>query len=643
MPYVVMGNRSPRKITSYPSKDLGYKYPEGLNLRPGTELHDDIVNRIYDRATYSYSKMSDRFSSWEDIDATLTAYKYVDDDEKKLQEIDSRKPVSIVFPFSYAIMETLLTYVFKALTPSPIFKYEGTGPEDTLGAILLEMLIDYHCKKNKVALNIHTLIRDALAYGVAGVSPVWVQKVGRKRIQQPGEVYDVEGGLSYATAVDVVEDAVLFEGNGLENISPYKLLLDPDVASTEVQSMNFVGWNRDSSYESLLQTEAYGKGLFNVKYLKEAQLYTDIFSDRPIVGGDNRYGNMTTVISMYVTLIPSEWKLGNGELPEKWLFQVANGDILIEATKLDFDHGMYPIAVASPDFDGYTSCPMSRLEIVYGMQHMMDWLLNSHITNVRKAVNDMFIIDPFMIDYDDVANPQPGKLIKLRRPQWGKGVEGAIKQFPVNDITRANVGDLSLLMNSVSRIAASDDAVSGFLRQGGPDRLTAAEFEGTRAGAGNRLERVASVIALQAFQDIGYMFASHAQQMLTTDFRLRILGEWQDRLSKVMMPNKNQGTGFVSGNVTDLAVDYDLIVKDGTVPGGNFNSGWLKVFDMLLKAPQQLGEYDLNRIFEFIAMNLGARNVADFKKYAGANAQFMPDGQVAKEAAAGNLMPIGGM
>ena len=112
------------------------------------------------------------------IDKVLTAYIRTDDKEKEIKKKDDRKPVSIIFPYSYAMMETMLSYLVGAFFQDPIFMYEGNSPEDTVGAALLELVVQQHCIKNKVFLPIHTMFRDGLSYGIGAVSPEWVVKTG---------------------------------------------------------------------------------------------------------------------------------------------------------------------------------------------------------------------------------------------------------------------------------------------------------------------------------------------------------------------------------------------------------------------------------------------------------------------------------
>ena len=70
--------------------------------------------------------------------------------EEALKSKDPNKPVSIVFPYSYSMMEALLTYLSSAFFQDPLFQYEGFEDGDTKGAMLMEMVVRSHCINNKV-------------------------------------------------------------------------------------------------------------------------------------------------------------------------------------------------------------------------------------------------------------------------------------------------------------------------------------------------------------------------------------------------------------------------------------------------------------------------------------------------------------
>jgi hypothetical protein len=575
----------------------------------------------------------------------LSAYIDWDEEEIDLKADDARKPVSIIFPYSYAILETILSYMVAAFFQEPIFRYEGVSPEDELGAIMLEKVVDVHCNKSKVALNLHTMFRDAMVYGMGIVVPTWVKRKGRRTVKEEKGFFSSFRDRFVAQGFrKVTEDVVLFEGNDLINIDPYLALPDPNVSIHEIQKGEFFGWGDRTNYMSLLREEGVDDELFNVQFLrnltnKESSIFTIDASERDLKNAgpwrDNN-PNVSTpldVIYMTVDLIPKEWELSNKEYPEKWSFGLGADEVVVKAQPLDLDHDLLPVAVCAPDFDGYSTSPVSRMEILYGLQETLDWMFNTHIKNVRKAVNDMLVVDPYLININDVKNPEPGKLIRTRRPAWGKGVKDAVQQLNVVDITRGHVADSAFIVNWMQKIGGADDASMGSLRVGGPERLTGQEFKGTQARQFSRMERIAKLIGLQSMQDIGYMFASHTQQMMDEPLYVTTTGRWREVLETDYGESVSKGRMEVSP--FDLLVDYDLKVRDGSVPGGGFNEVWIKLFEIITATPALEQRFDSVRIFKHIAKNSGAKNVDEFVRM-----QVVPDEQALRNKEAGNLLTL---
>lgn len=655
MPYIVIGEPGSWKSNDYKDKDFGYKYPEGLDLRPDSALHKKLRSRIWERASASRNEISKRFASWQEIDRTLTTYVDLSNTDKGTKEDDIRikdptKPLTIVFPYSYSMLEALLTYLSMAFFQDPMFQYEGVEDDDMVGAMLMELVVRLHCIKNKVPLAVHTALRDSLCYGVGIGIPEWRRQYGKK-VVKASVTTDSDLGIETQQMNQFV-DALLFEGNGLGNIDPYMWLPDPSVSSDNIQKGEFIGWVDRDNYMNLLSKESeLDSGLFNVKYLKSKNNKRSTLamdeSDRQTKhgGSSDIHRSMSTTVSpvdrihMYITLIPKEWKLGKGETPEKWYFELAGDDIIIACEKADHNHGQYPMAVASPEYDGYSITPTGRMEVLYGLQHTLDFLFNSHVANVRKAINDMLIVDPYLVNMNDLKDPQPGKLIRLRRPAWGRGVDKVVQQLQVTDITRLNISDSAYITQWMDRISGADQSMQGSLRQSGPERLTGAEFSGTRNSAMSRLQRLAMIIGMQFMQDIGTQFAVHTQQYMTQDMYVQIVGRYAEQLMK------NFG-GKVRGRVSpsSLAINYDLIVRDGSIPGGNFSQNWMELFKVIGTSPELSQQFDVTRIFTYIAQQLGAKNVEDFRRNVN-NMQMtqMPDQQVEQQAQVGNLMPMRGI
>ena len=628
MPNVEMGAYTP-------SVDIGdridYAYPMGLDLQPDSQLHQKVLGKLLNRVRVAYEKMDSRRRSWREIDKTLTAYVRIDELERKVKEKDKRAPVSIVFPHSYSILETLTSFMDGLFLREPIFQYDGNSPEDTIGAILMTKVVEAHCKRFKVGLALHTAFKDSIAYGVGACFPLWKQKWGYRTRSS----YGMDGQLEKTS-----EPALLFEGNSLENVDPYQLLLDPNYGIQSIQDAEFVGFVRRTNYYNLLPED--GKGaVFNVRYLKGKDCTSRYWGSQrdqkaqTTTVGDTSVLRPVDVIYLYINIIPKDWGLGDYEEPEKWLFAIAADRYIIQAQPLDLDHNMFPVAVCAPTFDGYSSAPLSRLELLSGMQELLDWLLNSHVANVRKTINDMIIYDPYMLNTADLTDPKPGKLVRARRAAWGKDIRGSIQQLQINDVTRQHIADAQLTMGLMNQISGADDAMMGTLRQGGPERLSAAEFSGTQSQALGRLQSLAMIVGQQLIQDVGYMFAMHTQQMMQEDVWVNTVGAWQDQLLAHYGPQIQNDRMRVTPQ--DLNIDFDIAVNpEGQ---GQATQFWIQMFDTIAKTPELYQLIDVGRVFRYVASQLGAKNVDNFLR-APIQPVGAPTTDVMAQAQAGNMVPI---
>lgn len=663
MPPVIRGNWS--GIVSdqnflFKDRDLEYKYPYNMDLRPGRPLHDRIVARVLERAQDSYDVMSKRYPTWNSMDEVLTAYIPLSDYEKALKKQDRNKPVSIVVPHSYAALETILAYCTKAFLTNQIFQYEGVGPEDSIGAKLLELVVAQQVHRFKAALDMHTGFRDGLSYGFHVSSVGWEERWGMKPIIRSTPQFTSLGNPLPPKLVRDSERTLLFEGGKVNAIDPYKTLPDPNVSIHKIQEGEFFGWVERSSLNKLLGKDLSGE-LFNVKYLQTREAYggniTSSFlterSKREKEGtskGVTRTTKDVILVPMYITLIPREWGLPgheeynkDGYYPEKWTFMVANDTILLMCDRLGLNHDMYPIAVNSPDYDGYSIAPVSRMEINYGLQEVLSWTFNSHIANVRKAIHDMFVVDPSLISMTDLENPSPGKYLRLRRSAWGRGVKDAIAQLNVNDVTRGNINDAAFIMDMMQKAWATPDAGMGFMR-GGSERRSAAEFSGTFGAHISRLEHLARITSLQYMYDLAYMFASHTQQLISQETFVKAIGEWPTVLiDEYGIDVLSQGSLKV--DPLQLLVDFDIICKDSSDTHVDANSlnFWNTVLPVLLGNPMLFGVFDITRIFKRIARLSGEKNVGDFIMKGGMmQAQLISNELLLAEKQKGNVVPVNG-
>lgn len=648
MPITLDNPDNPKSFPGLLNKDLGYSYADGLDLRPGSQLHGKIVHEVMRRAQAGHDVIQDREPTWKNIDRSLTAYVPLTNEESIVKSRDSRKPVAIVVPLSYAVLETILTYWVSKFFTKPYFKYSGRGPEDIIGAALLELVIQSHVDRYKVPLAEYTQWRDAFAYGFGVVVPKWKVLKGRKPINTSGILSGMMDWFRADTKKQETYESIVFEGNELETIDPRQYLPDATVPIDQPQRGEFVGWIVRSNYATLLSEERISEGaIFNTRYLRDSSISGEsvLWQDRgEKTNSGTVYGSKVTdtvdTIYMYVKLIPDEWGLSKNQYPETWLFAVSSDDVVRQAMQVDLLHDMFPVAVIAPDADGHSALPVSKLEVSYGLQEIVDWLINTNIQNVRKSLNDMWVVDPMRINIEDMRDPRPGKIIRTNKPAWGTGVKDAIMQFPVSDVTQQHINNIPVIADLLYRCTGASDIIQGVIQTHG-ERRSAQEMRDVKSGAVSRLDKGAKIGALQSRWDIAYMFAKNTQQFMSNEIMTRINGNTAAILeSEYGIQHGDLNQQLVRPG--DLLVDFDVVIEDGNRTDEADPQFWLGLLQLASGSPEISQRVDILRLFLHAARLGGARDVFEFIRKGG-NMSVVPmaDEQIQGQVQKGNMVPLG--
>ena len=664
MPVTLDPNKSKKQKSHATSADLrqlstkfDYDYPNELDLRPGYELHDEIVSEVLHKARQSARYMTQRHSEWRSIDKNLNFHTYNTSPKRSEVYMNSspsegagkskkdKNTERIIMPVSYAMLETILTFFTSAFLRNPVIEYVGTGPEDVIGAKLLTHVVQNHVHRNTLGLQMHTAWRDMFAYGIGAVSPVWEQKYGKKTVLQQTGFLDKIAGLFSVTGQKKAESEyqLISEGNDLVNIDPYRYLPDPGVAGHEVQEGEFVGWVDRDNLMNLMRAEGAGD-FFNVRYFQEKKLDGDSsilknLHSRPEGNDQNTTdaNNPVDVIWMYLDIIPRDWNLGESSYPEKWMFAVAGDRIIIDAGPVGLRHEKFPVAVGTPDFDGYSVAPASKMGMVDEMQHLIDFLYTSHIENIKRSVNNNLVVDPSLVNIHDVNDPRPGKIIRMRKKAWGKGgIREAIQQLDIQDVTQQNITEAQVLQNYAQQATGTSDNVQGHLPERST-RISAREVQGARSSSLSRLRRPAQLVAMQFMLPIARQFAENTQQLMELEDYARVSGETRERYEEVFGIDVERDR--VRANPLDIVVDYDIKAFTSAFPDNESPELWVELFQILGQSPELQQSFSMPRVFKHIAKQLGARNVEEFMKD---RPQVVPDEQVQQARRQGDVVPIQG-
>jgi len=645
MPISVSGNSTSdtKKGKKIFRKDLGYDYPDGLNLRPNSDLHKKLRQKLLNRAQASHNVMSKYKDRWRDIDKVLRVYIPPEkrqgsksNETKKKRNSDGY--ADLVIPESYATMETILTYYMSSFLQDPIIEYEGTSPEDVVGAKLLTHLISHQVKKSRMGLNLHTQFRDDTAYGFGVVAPMWRRYYGKKpRVEQYG-IHRPDGVIEITREERVIDkDVLLYEGNELQNINPYLYLPDVSVPIHEPEKGEYQGWVEETTIGDLQRREADKRGMyFNIKYLKEIDgrsQYTIAGkkqNTRDSYNSANTVARNADIIWMYVDLIPKDWELGPEESPHKYLFGLGGDEVIVALERVDYMHGRTPVCVCASNFDGYSATPVSKLSVVHDIQKLINFMYTSHVHNIRKALNDMFLIDPSIVNYYDLIDPEPGKVIRTRRAAWGNQMlDHAFKQLNVTDITQQHVQEAGFLGNLMRRVSATGETLQGGIGGGGrTTRISAREAGGAIGASLSRFQKNAQIIDMQSMQPLAEILASHTQEFMEESTYVKVMGDWPEKYGEDIRDQDQR----LHINPLDLLVDYDIQPTNGQIPGSEDPKVWTELFQIASQNPVISQSMDWLKMFKHIGRNLGAKNVDDFI------VEVQPDEQVRRAQLQGNLI-----
>jgi hypothetical protein len=213
---------------------------------------------------------------------------------------------------------------------------------------------------------------------------------------------------------------------------------------------------------------------------------------------------------------------------------------------------------------------------------------------------------------------------------WGKGVENGIKQLQVVDVTRQHVQDISFMTQFLDLTTGSVDAIKGVQRRSS-ERVSATEAQGVMNSALSRLEKMARMSSVMSIQDIAYMLAKDSMQFMSIDHKLKLGEQFAMEHDKIF-----GGSKYVNITKDSINVDYDVVVNDGTLPNNTNPQVWTQLFQVIASNEGLAQQFDVVRIFQYLAKILGAKNLNDFV----AKVEVAPDEEVIGNP---GLTPMEGM
>jgi len=120
----------------------------------------------------------------------------------------------------------------------------------------------------------------------------------------------------------------------------------------------------------------------------------------------------------------------------------------------------------------------------------------------------------------------------------------------------------------------------------------------------------------------------NSQQYYTGEMKFKIAGSLV----------REAGKGFVMVDAATIAGGYSYVAVDGTLPVDRYAQAnlWRELLAQMRNFPQIMAQFDLSRIFEWVAQISGLKNIDQFRIQLGSPEMLQ------QQALAGNVVPIPG-
>lgn len=605
-----------------------------LDISVKSPLHTKILDQLNSRYEFSANRMAGLHKKWmraEDLFVAWTPEKDVDA-IRRMQREQGGKPqyTTIILPYTYAQLMSAHSYwttVF--LGRNPIFQFQGRHGEAEMQVQALEALIAYQIEIGQMLPCFYFWLMDAGKYGLGVVNDYWCEEV--RSISQLQEIEENILGMGTGQFKKqlVTEQIRSYYGNKLRNVRPYDYYPDTRVPLWDPQKGEFVSSHAEMSWTDLVLKRESGEYV-NVdafKSLNKGSRSTGRQPGSPRVDlpNDDTTNNAQDldladsgpygVMQFEIKILPKMWGLSSVAVPEKWVFTCGitsgkkgsergtNLGVVLEARPLGCYHDKFRYSILEMEPEAYGLASRGLPEVIEPLQNTMDWLVNSHMYAVRKTMNNQFYGDPSRIVMSDFDSPRQGGFIRATPAAYGTDITKALQQLPVVDLTRGHMQDLPTFDMFSQRASGVNEQMMGQVNSGG--RKTAQEIRSSSTFGVNREKTICEFMGVMGWNPLAQRFVQNSQQYFDSSTKLRIVGDLA----------MEAGQNFLMVDPQAIAGFYDMIAVDGTMPIDRFAQAnlWQQIFAQVARMPQVLMQYDMGRIFAWVAQLAGLKNINRFK------------------------------
>lgn len=423
-----------------------------------------------------------------------------------------------------------------------------------------------------------------------------------------------EASLSNTGDIEFSEESKN-RGNCLKTVDVYNLLLDPSVKPKDISKMGeFFGFiELYSQYQLKLMDEEGYIILPNTEimpnpgdrwYHHPPEIENSLSGTntttarRPWYSQSNNlnpdaihYNELTT---LYIWLNSKDWNLGQNDKFELYKICILNGDHIVQIDKASFKHKMLPIVICQPLAEEEDTNNRSLFEILFPLQALANFGLNTYIASHRNALLDLVFLDKRLAGTDSLDPEKRIHLCDMSKTE-NQRLRDAVVVFqhaPLENSMQA-VENANQLMELIVPSGGLQDLAN-------LDRATSFQAEAVYKQAGIATNKLAIIIQDQALRCL------IAQMYFNTISNLTVLDAVDAQGSPIEIP------------ITDIVehkVRFDLGNGLKTLDKTRVDRFWITMLDRIIQSQQALTELDVVAILDHVSNLAGdGQDVSAFRK-----------------------------
>lgn len=593
-----------------------------LSLEQEPKELGEFRTRLQDLVKMSRDAMKEYYDMWDRNDRVYRGERAPDEQDRKAEK--RKEPGKVYVPLTHAQVQTFVSFAVTLLTQRDFFyELDGTGPEDVKAAKLAQATLQRDLEYNKFeGVLLPQFLTDVARFGLGIVKSQWRRVTCPYRAQVPDPKFVPNPGLPTTSAPPMItqwQQKTKYLGNIIEVVSPYRWFPDTRLPLTRYRDGEFCADENEYSRSELKKMEAEGMcaGIDHVTAMADSN-----FKDRRSVTDQTKTPDISkTGTSTYMLLTEIQVKLNPSKtmIAENTpidpdidadiivLVWIANDGRIIRIDDGGYDHNEFLFDAAQFFNDQMRLVNFGIAELLGPMQDIMDWLMNARITNVRKSIQNFFVVDPKNIELRDFLDRNPVIRLKSSVPE-GMAISNYIQQLNVTDTTAGHITDMGVLKNFSEEATGLTENLMGRYAEG---RRSARESSNVNANAAGRAILPVKGIWQSALLPLGRKMNENHRQGLDDEQIIRVIGLQR------YMEQQDAVRSFVPVDKSALIGAYDFLVFEATLPSQRtaIASALQQAGDLLVKNPMSIFalQLDPKLLFDEWLELQGVRNAERFR------------------------------